>query len=129
MFTNTDPVTKEQLARFHACVRTLCLQIYKKSNKNLEQVLKDLILITAVEHGYPVEVKHGIVLLKSLGAVTAVQANVANMSLNNFADQYRPEFGRALYLMNIDKETKTLYKSIGGRTIAEMREEFPEVIQ
>lgn len=123
---NQDKINYEQIKRFHACIRTITIQLYERANKERELWVKNMILMIACEHGYPFEIKNGIVEPTSIGKVTEREGNLANMALNYYADNFFAVFKIPMYLMQRDK-TKRMYKSVGGRTRQEMMKDFPEV--
>ena len=126
MKVNQDKINYEQIKRFHACIRTITVQLYKRANKERESWVKNMILMMACEHGYPFKIINGRVEPTSLGKVTEKEGNLANLALNCYADNFMATFKIPMYLMQKDK-TDRMFKSVGGRSRQEMLRDFPEV--
>jgi hypothetical protein len=125
METEEKESTRSQMNRAYGCIRAITKQLFGYTNADLESRVKAYLMLQACENGYPFYIKEGICTPVSFKDATKQDFNIVNLIINRFADQYYPELGRPLYLYQEDAYGK--YKSIGGRTRLEMKEDYPEL--
>lgn len=130
MVTITSPTKprstgyRSQNSRIHGHCADIAAQAGKAEFKDPEQI-KLLMKYLAIDRGYPHSEYRGKIIPKKSSECNTLEANILLETIQQFADENN--FYLTEYTKKQGNKDAIPYKSIGGRTLAEMQKFYPEL--